>query len=133
MRCAPAENAICCVLVAESEQPDPPAGRIVLAAGDEPRILARCRDSLAVSHGKRTARLTLWSDLGRDDGRAWGRCRGSRRYRVWANLETLWTGCDCPSRKRPCKHSVALLLLVARGHVVEAAPPTWVGVRLFGR
>lgn len=32
--------------------------------------------------------------------------------------------CGCPSRKRPCKHALGLLVLIAGGHVfVEEALP----------
>ena len=47
--------------------------------------------------------------------------------------------CTCPSRKSPCKHALALLLLWVRGQVVDAvAPPTvdaWATKRAqrFGR
>jgi hypothetical protein len=42
--------------------------------------------------------------------------------------------CSCPSRVVPCKHSLALLLLWARGQVAEAEPPpfaaSWLAKRL---
>jgi hypothetical protein len=42
--------------------------------------------------------------------------------------------CSCPSRVSPCKHSIALLLLWARGQVAQSPPPafaaTWIAKRL---
>ncbi len=42
--------------------------------------------------------------------------------------------CTCPSRVLPCKHSLALLLLWARGQIAEGDPPsfasTWIAKRL---
>jgi hypothetical protein len=32
--------------------------------------------------------------------------------------------CSCPSRKRPCKHSIALLLMWVRGQVAESVAPS---------
>ena len=30
--------------------------------------------------------------------------------------------CGCPSRKRPCKHALGILMLAAGGHPIPAAP-----------
>lgn len=42
--------------------------------------------------------------------------------------------CTCPSRVLPCKHSLALLLLWAGGHVAEGEPPSfaasWIAKRM---
>jgi hypothetical protein len=34
--------------------------------------------------------------------------------------------CSCPSRKFPCKHGLALLLMYARGEIKPGEPPQWV-------
>ncbi|MGK0332579.1 MAG: putative Zn finger protein, partial [Minisyncoccia bacterium] len=34
--------------------------------------------------------------------------------------------CTCPSRKTPCKHALALLLLWVRDQVVDTPPPAHV-------
>ncbi|MEO6571105.1 MAG: SWIM zinc finger family protein, partial [Ilumatobacteraceae bacterium] len=76
-----------------------------------------------------------WSALGVDDRALWGRCRGSgaEPYDTMVDhAEVAWR-CTCPSRKLPCKHSLALLLLWVRGGVVEAARPSavesWIAAR----
>lgn len=66
-----------------------------------------------------------WSALGVDERALWGRCRGSgaEPYDTMVDhAEVAWR-CTCPSRKLPCKHALALLLLWARGGVPEGAPP----------
>src|SRR5687768_2451281 len=64
-------------------------------------------------------------------GHAWGECQGSGStpYRVSLALDDLGYKCSCPSRKFPCKHSLALMLLYARApqSFAEAAIPDWVG------
>jgi hypothetical protein len=64
-------------------------------------------------------------------GFAWGECQGSGStpYRVSLALDDLGYKCSCPSRKFPCKHSLALMLLYARTPqaFAEAAIPDWVG------
>nr|WP_231747316.1 SWIM zinc finger family protein [Auraticoccus cholistanensis] len=47
----------------------------------------------------------------------WGRCQGSGRtpYQVSVDLVAPAWRCTCPSRKVPCKHALALLLLWSQG------------------
>lgn len=56
---------------------------------------------------------SAWSGTGRHGGLLWGACSGSAAtpYRTYARLDGFASRCTCPSRKRPCKHVVALLLL----------------------
>jgi hypothetical protein len=67
-----------------------------------------------------------WQGLGCDDRLVWGRCTGTTAepYETVVDHVAVATRCSCPSRSRPCKHSLALLLLWARGHVPrgEASP-----------
>jgi hypothetical protein len=63
--------------------------------------------------------------LGADDRAIWGRCRGSgaEPYDTMVDhAEVAWR-CSCPSRRLPCKHALALLLLWVRGEVSESTPP----------
>ena len=76
-----------------------------------------------------------WSALGADDRALWGRCRGSgaEPYDTTVDhVEVAWR-CTCPSRKLPCKHALALLLLWVRGGVPDASRPesvaSWIGRR----
>ncbi len=76
-----------------------------------------------------------WSALGSDDRALWGRCRGSgaEPYDTMVDhVDVAWR-CSCPSRRQPCKHALALLLLWAREGVAEAPRPepvaSWLGRR----
>jgi hypothetical protein len=63
-----------------------------------------------------------------DDGALWGECRGSAAapYRTVIDLSGPAYRCSCPSRKFPCKHALALLLLWSDGVVgTNDDPPEW--------
>jgi SWIM zinc finger len=65
----------------------------------------------------------------------WGRCRGSgaEPYETMADHAGVAWRCTCPSRKHPCKHVLALLLMWVRGHVQPGAAPagvvSWIAAR----
>ena len=76
-----------------------------------------------------------WASLGVDDRALWGRCRGSgaEPYDTTVDhTEVAWR-CSCPSRRLPCKHTLALLLLWVRGGVPESVAPasvaSWIAER----
>ncbi|MCB9742152.1 MAG: SWIM zinc finger family protein [Alphaproteobacteria bacterium] len=85
---------------------------------DEVRALAP--DSRALAAARKQAAPDKWRRLGRDGEALWGVAVGSKgdAYAVFAKGPGA-LGCSCPSRKRPCKHSLALLLLAAKGHEFE--------------
>lgn len=68
-----------------------------------------------------------WSETGATESLVWGKCQGSARtpYQVTVDLNGPAFRCTCPSRKFPCKHGLALLLLWVRGQgsVADAAAP----------
>jgi hypothetical protein len=101
------------------------------------QTLALAPDALSASAGQRLAVATAWSGLGHDDRAVWGACRGSGRapYQVACDSWGPAYRCTCPSRKFPCKHAIALLLLWAREPpaVAAAAPPAEVGAWLASR
>lgn len=76
---------------------------------------------------------SAWSALAQNAGGgfAWGECQGSGStpYRVTLALDDLGYKCSCPSRKFPCKHSLAFMLLYAKApqSFAETAIPDWVG------
>ena len=80
--------------------------------------------------------LTRWASLGADDRVVWGVCRGSgaEPYDTMVDHVGVGSSCTCPSRRRPCKHALALLLLWANGQVPDAiAPPaveSWITARV---
>lgn len=79
--------------------------------------------------GGRLARSGSWVELGGSERAVWGRCLGSST----AAYETVAVpgqpeayACSCPSRKRPCKHVAALLLLWGDDGIGVAAEPGFV-------
>lgn len=82
-------------------------------------------DSKSVTNAKSVADPRKWSVLGIDnDGVLWGEYNGSERYSLFASTASpsTDTGCSCPSRKRPCKHVLGLLMLAVGGHPIETKP-----------
>ena len=60
----------------------------------------------------------------------WGECQGSgaNPYRVAADMADGGAKCTCPSRKFPCKHGLALMLMCAGNadDFTQATIPDWV-------
>ncbi|HEY5822075.1 MAG TPA: SWIM zinc finger family protein, partial [Propionibacteriaceae bacterium] len=112
------------------------------------QVLALAPDAGSVSAALEQTRPGRWSDLGArpspgsgpstgsGSGAVWGSCRGSGQtpYRTVVELNSPPAySCTCPSRKIPCKHALALLLLWSAGQVGEAEAPAyaveWLGKR----
>ncbi|MCX4092117.1 SWIM zinc finger family protein [Nocardia sp. alder85J] len=98
------------------------------------RIAALAPDaaSLSAARGLRGR----WSGTGRHRAALWGLCAGSGAtpYRTVVDLDGPAYTCTCPSRKFPCKHALALLLVWSEGAVAEAEAPadfaaTWLTAR----
>lgn len=77
-------------------------------------------DASALAKGRELAKPKLWPTLGRDDEIYWGTHRGSDLYEVFVRVPSLQNGCSCPSGKRPCKHTIALAILISSGHAFDA-------------
>ncbi|MDQ2730600.1 MAG: SWIM zinc finger family protein [Armatimonadota bacterium] len=101
------------------------------------QILAMAPDAAAAKAGQKLATLKGWSNLGHDEGAAWGECQGSgpAPYKVQIDLSAPAHKCSCPSMKFPCKHSLALLLLLAgqTAAFTGTARPEWVAAWLSSR
>jgi hypothetical protein len=89
----------------------------------------------AVAAAEPLAESGRWAALGGDERALWGRCRGSgpEPYDTMVDhVEVAWR-CTCPSRRKPCKHALALLLLWVRGGVPEQHRPeqveSWIARR----
>ncbi len=69
--------------------------------------------------------LARWGSTGADERLVWGVCRGSgaEPYDTMVDHVAVGHSCTCPSRRRPCKHVLALLLLWSRGQVIDAVAP----------
>ncbi|MUN36401.1 SWIM zinc finger family protein [Actinomadura sp. NEAU-AAG5] len=91
------------------------------------RVLGLAPDAAAAKAAGGVAAAASWSGTGCDDGAVWGECRGSGAtpYRTCADLAEPAFHCTCPSRKFPCKHALALLLLWSEGAVGPGPRPGW--------
>jgi hypothetical protein len=73
-----------------------------------------------------------WVGTGCDDQRVWGRCigTGAEPYECVVQHAAVATWCACPSRVRPCKHALGLLLMWVRGQVAEGELPRFAAGRV---
>ncbi|MBM7367182.1 SWIM zinc finger family protein [Gordonia hydrophobica] len=85
------------------------------------RVLAVAPDAASVAAGRKLAVPGPWSATGCTESLLWGSCQGSGKkpYQVSIDLVGPAYKCSCPSRKFPCKHAIALLLLWSDGAVGE--------------
>ena len=93
-------------------------------------MLALAPDAPSQRAAQSLASGRVWPLTGAaEPGALWGECRGSAAtpYRTVVDLSGPAYRCSCPSRKFPCKHALALLLLWAEGSVKDDAgePPEW--------
>jgi hypothetical protein len=79
--------------------------------------------------------VATWVGLGADDRAVWGSCRGSgaEPYDTMVDHVGVVARCSCPSRRHPCKHALALLLLWCNGDVAESTAPAPVAAWLAHR
>lgn len=92
------------------------------------RVEQLAPDPASFKAAQGTAKPGKWTNLGRDARLVWGECQGSgaNPYQVRADLVDVTYKCSCPSRKLPCKHTLALLLMLATGSVKDGAAPEFV-------
>lgn len=88
-------------------------------------------DQASLSAAKKLLRPAGWPTLEEDGaGLIWGECQGSGAtpYRIAVTEADVGYKCTCPSRKFPCKHSLALMWMRADGNVTfnRGTPPQWV-------
>lgn len=101
-------------------------------------VLALAPDDASAKAARGLLAPAKWPTLGHDAAAAWGECQGSgsRPYQTQVDLSGPVFKCSCPSRKFPCKHGLALLLLRAQDtsrFTTPAEPPEWVRAWLEGR
>lgn len=101
------------------------------------QILKLAPDASSAKAAQGLLSLKKWSHLGTDGRAAWGSCQGSgsNPYQSQIDLAEPAFKCSCPSRKFPCKHGLALFLLLAEESSAfkEAAQPEWVSKWIEGR
>jgi len=85
-------------------------------------------DATALATAEKLTHAGAWSKIGRSERAIWG--ASDSGYSVQADLTdpTPVTRCPCPSRRFPCKHGLALLLLAARAwdQLPLVSEPSWV-------
>ncbi|MEY4907643.1 MAG: hypothetical protein RL260_1361 [Pseudomonadota bacterium] len=100
-------------------------------------VLALAPDAASAKAARGLMNVSQWPTLGHDAAAAWGECQGSgsKPYQTQVDLSGPVFKCSCPSRKFPCKHGLALLLLRAQdaGRFTTTEPPEWVRAWLEGR
>lgn len=95
------------------------------------KIEALAPDQSSLDAAKKLLKAGVWPTLA-TDGKdlVWGECQGSGStpYRVIVCETDAGYKCSCPSRKFPCKHSLALMWLRAEAKLgfIEAETPAWV-------
>lgn len=101
-------------------------------------VLALSPDAASTKAAQGLLAPTKWPELGASDTVVWGACQGSGSKPYQTQVDTSGAGpvfrCSCPSRKFPCKHGLALLLLQVRSPQLFTAPePAWVTEWLASR
>ena len=85
----------------------------------EEQVIAVAPDNNSAAAGRKLAIPGPWSDMGANESLVWGKCQGSGKnpYQVSVDIDAPAYRCSCPSRKFPCYHAIALLLMWARNIV----------------
>jgi hypothetical protein len=96
-------------------------------------IEALAPDQASLSAASKLTKRSNWPRLDRNEQQAliWGECQGSgsNPYRVVVDTGDHGYKCTCPSRKFPCKHTLALMWIAATAPASFAAAestPEWV-------
>lgn len=101
------------------------------------QILALSPDDSSAKAAKGLLAPVKWPTLGHDEVAIWGECQGSgsKPYQVIIEVSGPSFKCSCPSRKFPCKHGLALYLLLAQKQSAFTAntQPQWVNEWLSAR
>jgi hypothetical protein len=87
-------------------------------------------DQGSLAAARKLLKAQSWPTLASDDaGLMWGECQGSGSspYRVVVSELDLGYKCTCPSRKFPCKHTLALMWMRAENRPFgKQERPAWV-------
>jgi hypothetical protein len=102
------------------------------------QVLDLAPDTASIKAANKLLSDGKWPLLGADDQVLWGLCQGSgtRAYQTQIDLNGLVSRCSCPSRKFPCKHSLALMLLYSQNNprfTEYQNRPDWVNEWLSAR
>jgi SWIM zinc finger len=89
------------------------------------RIEALAPDQPSLAAARKLLKPASWPTLAAAEDIVWGECQGSGAtpYRVVISETDDGYKCTCPSRKFPCKHSLALMWMRTEAKVPFASPP----------
>ncbi|WP_437184965.1 SWIM zinc finger family protein [Planctomicrobium sp. SH668] len=95
---------------------------------DLEQIAQLAPDAQSMTAARQSMSPRLWSQAGLLPDVIWGQCLGSTFYHVAVDLQSFGYKCSCPSRKRPCRHVLALMLLLVTtpDALTETEPPATV-------
>ncbi len=98
-------------------------------------VLALAPDAASAKAANGLMKPGKWPLLGASEVAVWGECQGSSLYQTQVDLSGPSFHCSCPSRKFPCKHGLALLLLWAKDpkQFQQGQPPAWVSEWMTAR
>lgn len=100
-------------------------------------VLALAPDGASAKSARELVVPSKWPLLGANEAAAWGECQGSgaKPYQTQVDLAGPAFRCSCPSRKFPCKHGLALLLLRVQhaAAFTSTDAPAWVSEWLSSR
>lgn len=101
------------------------------------QVLALAPDDSSAKAAKGLLNAAKWPTLGISEAAAWGECQGSgsNPYQVIIDLAGPTFKCTCPSRKFPCKHGLALYLLLVQKQASfkSSDPASWAAEWLTAR
>ncbi len=100
-------------------------------------VLALAPDASSAKAARGLTTPSQWPTLGANEAALWGECQGSgaKPYQTQVDLNGPAFRCSCPSRKFPCKHGLALLLMRAQDASLFGVSdaPAWVSEWLASR
>lgn len=94
------------------------------------QILSLAHDQTLVGAAESIADASKWTRLGAYGGEFWAEFpnRDKPAYHTLISMPHMALSCNCPSRKYPCRHTLAIALLSVRSPAVflSSDPPSWV-------
>lgn len=92
-------------------------------------------DSKSVAAAQQIVSPRNWQTVGLSETALWGTYGRGGRFQIRIDFQDMGFRCTCPSRKLPCKHVLALLMLFASvpDSFVIQEPPHWVAEWLLSR
>lgn len=100
-------------------------------------VLALAPDVASAKAAQGLVSPAKWPTLAANEAAVWGECQGSgsKPYQTQVDRTGPAFKCSCPSRKFPCKHGLALMLLLAQTpeRFQSGEAPAWVSEWLASR